>query len=163
MGTTKETGMKMGILKNRGQLQMDATDADQEIKYPTDHDLLNDSRSISERVIDFLSDALRLEKKPRTYRRKARKDFLIQSKKRKTEFNERNHVEGKFGQAKRLDTSQSWVSCIIFVLNLLRLKQIFMPLAQMSISSINMYSIWKMMLKKMFGYEKQTKFAFSVF
>ena len=49
---------------------MDATLADQEIKYPTDHDLLYNSRIISERVIDFLSDALSLEKKPRTYRRK---------------------------------------------------------------------------------------------
>ncbi|WP_321321026.1 hypothetical protein [Labilibaculum sp.] len=66
-------------------------------------------------------------------------------------------------RAKRLDTSQSWVSCIIFVLNLLRLKQIFMPLAQMSISSINIYSIWKIMLIKMLGYEKPTKFALSVF
>ncbi len=357
-GHNKRNRDEDGNPKNRGKLQMDATVADQEIKYPTDHDLLNDSRIISERVIDFLSAALSLEKKPRTYRRKARKDFLnlskkrqkskkdirrcskqqlqyfrrnfksinklldrfdslplpakllkqywviqhvftqqsymhknnihrcddrivnihqpyvrpivrgkqkskvefgaklglsllygfsrldtiswdaynesfdlkksvesynklhghypdlvqvdqiyatkenrtflkslgiritakplgrhskqrkeetaYQRRKRKTEFNERNHVEGKFGQAKRgynmnnirakrLDTSQSWVSCIIFVLNLLRLKQIFMPLAQMSISSINMYSIWKMMLKKMFGYEKQTKFAFSVF
>ncbi|PKQ68705.1 hypothetical protein BZG01_03010 [Labilibaculum manganireducens] len=46
-------------------------------------------------------------------------------------------------RAKRLDTSQSWLSYIIFVLNLLRLEQIFMPLAQMSISLINIYSIWK--------------------
>jgi IS5 family transposase len=357
-GHNKRNKDEDGNPKNRGKLQMDATVADQEIKYPTDHDLLNDSRIISERVIDFLSDALSLEKKPRTYRRKARKDFLnlskkrkkskkdirrcskqqlqylrrnfktinklldrfdslplpakllkqywviqhvfaqqsymhennihrcddrivnihqpyvrpivrgkqkskvefgaklglslsngfsrldtiswdaynesfdlkksvksynklhghypdlvqvdqiyatkenraflkslgiritakplgrpskqkkeetaYQRRKRKTEFNERNHVEGKFGQAKRgynmnnirakrLDTSKSWVSCIIFVLNLLRLKQIFMPCAQMSISSINMYSIWKMMVIKICGYEKRTKFAFSVF
>lgn len=357
-GHNKRNRDEDGNPKNKGKLQMDATVADQEIKYPTDHDLLNDSRIISERVIDFLSDALNLEKKPRTYRRKARKDFLnlskkrqkskkdirrcskqqlqylrrnfktinklldkfdslplptkllkqywviqhvfaqqsymyennlhrcddrivnihqpyvrpivrgkqkskvefgaklglslsygfsrldtiswdaynesfdlkksvesynklhghypdlvqvdqiyatkenraflkllgiritakplgrpskqrkeetaYQRRKRKTEFNERNHVEGKFGQAKRgynmnnirakrLDTSQSWVSCIIFVLNLLRLKQIFMPLAQMSISSINMNSIWKMMVIKICGHEKRTKFAFSVF
>ncbi len=347
-----------GNPKNKGKLQMDATVADQEIKYPTDHDLLNDSRIISEEVIDFLSDALSLKEKPRTYRRKARKAFLnlskkrkkskkdirrcskqqlqylrrnfktinklldkfeniplppklhkqywviqhvfsqqtymyennihrcdnrivniyqphvrpivrgkqkskvefgaklglslsngfsrldtiswnaynesfdlkksvesynklhghypdlvqvdqiyatkanraflktlgiritakplgrpsnqrkeetaYQRKKRKTEFNERNHVEGKFGQAKRgysmnnirakrIDTSESWVSCIIFVLNLLRLKQIFMSFTKMSIFSINRYLIWEKVFIKTYGYEKQTKFTLPVF
>ena len=343
-----------GNPKNKGKLQMDATVADQEIKYPTDHDLLNTSRLISEEVIDFLSEALNLSPKPRTYRREARKDFLnlskkrkktkkdvrrctkhqlqylrrnfktinklldkfehiplpakllkqywviqhlyaqqnfmyknsihrcddrivnifqphvrpivrgkqksrvefgaklglslsngfsrldtiswdaynesydlkksvesyhklhghypdllqvdqiyatkenraflkslgiritakplgrpskqrkeetaYQRRKRKTEFNERNHVEGKFGQAKRgynmnnirakrLDTSKSWVSCIIFVLNLLRLKQIFISFAQIGVFSKNMYSKWTILIVKISNYEKRAKFA----
>lgn len=343
-----------GNPKNKGKLQMDATVADQEIKYPTDHDLLNTSRLISEEVIDFLSEALDLSQKPRTYRREARKDFLnlskkrkktkkdvrrcakhqlqylrrnfktinklldkfeyiplprkllkqywviqhvytqqsfmyknnihrcdnrivnifqphvrpiirgkqkskvefgaklglslsngfsrldtiswdaynescdlkksvesyrklhghypdlvqvdqiyatkenraflkslgiritakplgrpskqrkeetaYQRRKRKTEFNERNYVEGKFGQAKRgynmnnirakrSDTSKSWVSCIIFVLNLLRLKQIFMPFAQISMFSKNMYLKWTILIVKIYNYQIRAKLA----
>ena len=118
---------------------------------------------------------IRITAKPLGRPSKQRKEeTAYQRRKRKTEFNERNHVEGKFGQAKRgynmnnirakrLDTSQSWVSCIIFVLNLLRLKQIFMPFSQMSISSINMFSIWKIMVLKICGNEKRTTFALSVF
>ena len=43
-----------GKPKNKGKLQLDATVADQEITYPTDHDLLNTSRIISEKIIDAL-------------------------------------------------------------------------------------------------------------
>lgn len=57
-----------------------------------------------------------------------------QKRKRKQEFAERNHIEGKFGQAKngyglnkikaRLRiTSESWVSCIFFIMNLLNYKK----------------------------------------
>ena len=102
---------------------MDATAAPQDIAYPTDLNLLNDSREMSERIIDFLYlaykqkrdeseellvlfskpntlsfsldlateksnyeqiiHALSALKKPRTYRQKARKDYLntAQSKK----------------------------------------------------------------------------------
>ncbi len=54
-GYNKRNRYEDGNPKNRGKLQMDATVADQEIKYPTDHDLLNNSRTISEWVIDFLA------------------------------------------------------------------------------------------------------------
>ena len=47
----------------------------------------------------------------------------------------RNHVEGKFGQgkngydpdqirAKRRDTSESWISAILFIMNLIKLMKI---------------------------------------
>ena len=53
----------------------------------------------------------------------------------KKEQNQRNLIEGKFGQgknayglnniqAKRSDTSQSWIACIFFVMNLVKLEKI---------------------------------------
>lgn len=58
-----------------------------------------------------------------------------QKRKRKKEQNQRNLIEGKFGQgknayglsniqAKRSDTSQSWIACIFFVMNLIKLQKI---------------------------------------
>lgn len=110
-------------ITHKGELLMDATVAPQDIAYPTDLNLLNDSREMSEKIIDFLYltykqkreetkellvllskpdalsfslnlavekasckqiiDTLSTLKKPRTYRRIARKDYLntAQSKK----------------------------------------------------------------------------------
>lgn len=67
----------------KGKLKIDATAADQMIKYPTDLDLLSDSREQSERLIDQLAELLKLVKKPRTYRRNARRDYLNTAKKKK--------------------------------------------------------------------------------
>ena len=69
--------------KNQGKLQLDATVADAEIKYPTDLDMLNASREKAEALIDHLCAELKIKKKPRTYRKKARKDFLNVSKKKR--------------------------------------------------------------------------------
>jgi transposase, IS5 family len=74
--------------KPSGKLQMDATVADIYIKYPTDLDLLNTSRELSEQVIDLLHErmvalGIQDEKKPRTYRQVARKEYLSVSKKKK--------------------------------------------------------------------------------
>jgi len=69
---------------NKGKLIVDATIAPSNIKYPTDLDLLNDSREISEQLIDLLHQTGQFEKKPRTYRRLARRDYLnVIKKKRK--------------------------------------------------------------------------------
>jgi hypothetical protein len=69
---------------NRGTLKLDATVADQEIKYPTDLNLLNVSRENLERIIDLLYNPETDKVKPRTYRRKARREYLnIAKKKRK--------------------------------------------------------------------------------
>jgi len=67
---------------NKGKLKIDATVTDQMIEYPTDHTLLNKAREESQRIIDILYKQTELEKKPRTYRKKARKDYLSFSKKR---------------------------------------------------------------------------------
>lgn len=69
--------------QNQGTLQMDATVADAHIKYPTDLDLLNDSREKAEELVDMLYKKLKLAKKPRTYRNKARQSYLNLSKKRR--------------------------------------------------------------------------------
>lgn len=66
-----------------GKLQIDATVADADIKYPTDLGLLNDSREKSELLIDRLCELLPGENRPRTYRRVARAEFLSVSKKKK--------------------------------------------------------------------------------
>jgi len=61
---------------------MDATVADQMIRFPTDIGLLNEAREISEALIDVLykqTDG----NKPRTYRIRVRKDFLAVSKRKR--------------------------------------------------------------------------------
>lgn len=63
--------------ENKGQLILDATCAPADIRYPTDLGLLNDARVKTEQIIDKLyAHAPEGMKKPRTYRKNARKDFL---------------------------------------------------------------------------------------
>ncbi len=71
------------VIANRGTLKVDATVADQELKFPTDVDLLNTGRENLERIIDLLYIASGDGVKPRTYRRVARKKYLNFSKKRR--------------------------------------------------------------------------------
>lgn len=67
----------------KGKLKIDATVADQYIRYPTDLSLVNEARVKTERIIDELWELMgdRLAVKPRTYRKKAHKWYLSQSKK----------------------------------------------------------------------------------
>lgn len=67
--------------KHNGSIKIDATCSDAEVKYPTDIDLLNDARDVSERLIDRLC-ALSGSLRPKTYRKKARHKFLSVIKKR---------------------------------------------------------------------------------
>ena len=62
---------------------LDATVASQQIRFPTDISLLNEAREISEKIIDTLYVHSKLSKKPRTYRQRARKDFLALVKQRR--------------------------------------------------------------------------------
>lgn len=91
----KETECIVEMPKAKGKLKLDATVADQMIKYPTDLDLLNDSREQSERIIDALCEKLEVTKKPRTYRRKARQNYLGLAKKKKKSTKEIRKVIGK--------------------------------------------------------------------
>ncbi len=70
---------------NQGKLIVDASCAPADIRYPTDLDLLNEAREHSEQLIDELYQQVAgcMEKKPRTYRRNARKAYLGVAKKRK--------------------------------------------------------------------------------
>ena len=66
---------------NKGKLLVDATCAPEDITFPTDMKLLNKAREHSEQIIDELHKYMpQGTKKPRTYRRKARKEFLSISK-----------------------------------------------------------------------------------
>ena len=69
---------------NRGELIIDATVADQYIRYPNDLGLLNEAREKTEKIIDNLFGPLRdkLKVKPRTYRRVAHKKYMAEAKKR---------------------------------------------------------------------------------
>lgn len=68
---------------NKGHLIVDATVAPADIKYPTDLDLLSQSRIKSESLIDLLWESKQGRKKPRTYRRKAKAEYLSVAKIRK--------------------------------------------------------------------------------
>lgn len=69
--------------QHKGKLILDATVVEQAIRYPTDLGLLNEAREISERIIDSLHPLLKMEKKARTYRQKARQDYLALVKQRR--------------------------------------------------------------------------------
>ena len=67
---------------NKGRVLFDATICPQDIGYPTDLGLLNEAREKTEQIIDILYDSKLHNKKPRTYRVKARKIYLSIAKKK---------------------------------------------------------------------------------
>lgn len=64
-------------IRNKGKLLVDATCTPADVAYPTDLNLLNRAREKAEQIIDTLHHA-RTDRasKPRTYRKKARKQYL---------------------------------------------------------------------------------------
>ncbi|MFQ5652455.1 MAG: IS5 family transposase [bacterium] len=67
----------------KGKLIVDATCPPADIKYPTDLNLLNEAREKTEEIIDRMHTfRAKPAKKPRTYRQKARKAYLLVSKAR---------------------------------------------------------------------------------
>jgi len=84
---------------NAGQIICDATCAPQDIHFPTDVDQLNDAREKAEQVIDVLHENRedRSATKGRTYRKKARKDYLnLVRNKRKTRREIRRAIRKHF-------------------------------------------------------------------
>lgn len=78
-----QEGAKAPAFPNKGKIIVDATACPQDIRYPTDLNLLNDARKKSEELIDTLYDpGLHGKEKPRTYRKEARKVFLRTAQKR---------------------------------------------------------------------------------
>ena len=69
-------------VENKGRIIFDATACPQDIAYPTDLDLLSDAREKSEQLIDKLYNPVLHEKKPRTYRKIARKRYLQTAQKK---------------------------------------------------------------------------------
>jgi len=72
-------------ITHKGELKIDATVADQEVRYPYDLSLLNEARLKTEKTIDLLYKLVKNENgiKPRTYRRKANEIYLKEAKKKK--------------------------------------------------------------------------------
>lgn len=69
--------------KHQGKLITDATACPQDIAYPTDLNLLSDAREKAEELIDVLYCPQLHTSKPRTYRKKARKEYLCTAQKKK--------------------------------------------------------------------------------
>lgn len=87
---------------NKGTMKIDATVANQKISYPTDAGLLNKARVESERIIDLLYERSSYTKKPRTYRRVARTEYLNFSKnRRKTKRSIRKFIRKNLGYLRR--------------------------------------------------------------
>jgi transposase, IS5 family len=84
-----------GKTPNKGTLKVDATVAPQHVGYPTDTRLLAEARQYSEELIDKLYQGRLWKKKPRTYRRKARKEYLAFSKKRAPQKKTVKQARGK--------------------------------------------------------------------
>lgn len=68
--------------EHKGRVIFDATACPQDIAYPTDLNLLSDARKKSEELIDQLYDPELHPKKPRTYRKIARKLYLKTAQKK---------------------------------------------------------------------------------
>ena len=69
---------------NQGTLILDATCTPADIHYPTDIRLLNEAREKLDEMIDVLHKIFgKTVKRPRTYRQKARRDYLSLSKQKK--------------------------------------------------------------------------------
>jgi IS5 family transposase len=86
-----ETDEKAADVKseNKGVLMLDTTCVPSDITYPTDIRLLNEARETLEEAIDLLYVQVKEKytKKPRTYRKVARKSYLALSKQRKKSMN----------------------------------------------------------------------------
>jgi hypothetical protein len=86
---------------NSGTLLLDATIAEQQIEYPTDLKLLNESREQLERMIEQICKAGKL-RQPRMYKNKARQQYLsIAKKKRKTKKNIRKGLRSQLQYVSR--------------------------------------------------------------
>ena len=81
---------------NKGKLIIDATCAPADIRYPTDINLVNEAREKSEHIIDTLFEPLKgTQRKPRTYRQKARRLYVGFVKNRKHIARQRRKVLGR--------------------------------------------------------------------
>jgi len=71
-----------GPVTHHGRMITDATACPQDIAYPTDLNLLSGAREKTEQMVDALYRGGICDVKPRTYRRNARRDYLLLAKKK---------------------------------------------------------------------------------
>lgn len=86
-GTKEAKEPTEATLMTDGELIIDATVAEQDIAYPNDLQLLNQSREKLEELIDAVVTQTGMVK-PRTYRRKARKQYLAVAMEKKRKLQE---------------------------------------------------------------------------
>ena len=98
-------------VENKGKMLVDATVAEQAIRYPTDLSLLNEAREISEHLIDELYALSDYSRKPRTYRRKARKLYLNLAKNKKPSLKLRRRALRE--QLQFLKRNLKHISCLL--------------------------------------------------
>lgn len=121
---------------NKGTLKIDAKVANQQIVFPTDVGLLNTSRKETERIVDLLykqcPDTIN---KPRDYRRIARTEYLVFSKKRrKTRKEIRKFIRKQLGYVKRN------IIYIETLLNQLELQRTTVAYLEMFPATKNLYT-----------------------
>jgi len=81
---------------NSGKLIVDATCTPADITYPTDLNLLNEGREKTEEMIDTMhSPLIGKKRKPRTYRQKARRDYLAVAKRKNPGYKKIRKAIGK--------------------------------------------------------------------
>ena len=93
-----------GERPERGKLLLDATCASADITYPTDIGILDRGRMQTEKIVDILYESIKdiCHKKPRTYRKKARKDYLAIAKQRRpTQSKKRTAIKKQLQYLKR--------------------------------------------------------------
>ncbi len=83
--SSKKKPAELNESENQGKLLLDASCASADITYPTDIGILNRTRMQTEKIVDILYESIKDQclKKPRTYRKKARKDYLAIAKQRR--------------------------------------------------------------------------------
>ncbi len=87
---------------NLGTAILDATVSPQNIRYPQDFSLLNEAREKLQTMIDAFHKLYHPWKKPRTYRRVARKEYLALAKsKKRTAKKVRAYIRRDLGRVKR--------------------------------------------------------------
>ena len=87
---------------NLGTMILDATCSPSNIRYPQDFSLLNEAREKLEEMIDFFHKAYHPWKKPRTYRKIARKAYLELAKSKKRSAKKiRATIRKQLGYVKR--------------------------------------------------------------
>ena len=98
---------------NQGKLIVDATCTPADITYPTDVKLLNEAREKTEEIIDCMhAPNIGIRRKPRTYRKKARKDYLALIKQKRPGYKKiRKAIRKQLGYLGRnLKTIESMAS-----------------------------------------------------
>ncbi len=99
--------------QNKGKVIFDATCAPADISYPNDLGVLNQTRKQTEKIINSLhkNRKNKLDKKPRTYKNKARKDYLKVAKKRRVSRQERR--DGIFKQLQYIKRNLAHIDNLI--------------------------------------------------